>query len=601
MSLFRDLLIDKKRKPYYCEVEYLETTNQQNNDTTTNNVAYIDTGVVPDNTTKIECRVQFTTLISGNSNEALFGTTGVNSSDPTRFAFGFASLSPYTNFYMGLGTQNVTTSVTRDTNVHTFIIDASTSSWKIDDTTGTFSNPGEVVGVASIYLFARKYAAYDYANKPANAKVYYCQIWDNGVLVRDLIPVLDWSYVPCMYDKVSRKLFYNQGTGTFSYGREIHYVDYLESTGSQYIDTGIKLTNNHSVEIDYQLTQASQSRAGLFGALNMTGSNQGRFGSILSPSNQQLEHGYGAGNDYWQQGLPDTNRHKLYQKQNETYFDGTLIHTFDTATFSLVINAYLGNFVYTNYTPAKAKYYSSRWWDGNTLVRDYKPAIDENGLAYWFDSVTHSCFLNQGTGNFKYPPVELEYIGTDATTSYIDTGYAGNSNNIKVESIFSTTSTVQYAPIYGNAVNEDQANWGLIYNNTSNSLAYFNSRRNNGLQAPIYKTDGTWNEMEMHREGTTGYTTINGTTLSVSISYDGNENTTNIFIGRAGPNRTPASVRNSKFKTFKIYDNNILKRDLVPSFKDGSSGMYDKENGVMYTNAGSGTFGVGKIKESRWF
>lgn len=36
---------------------------------------------------------------------------------------------------------------------------------------------------------------------------------DNGTLIRDLIPVLDNSGVPCMYDRVSQQLFYNQGTG----------------------------------------------------------------------------------------------------------------------------------------------------------------------------------------------------------------------------------------------------------------------------------------------------------------------------------------------------------------------------------------------------
>lgn len=47
---------------------------------------------------------------------------------------------------------------------------------------------------------------------------YSCKIWDNDVLVRDYIPVLDWEDVPCLYDKVNRKLYYNAGSGTFTYG-----------------------------------------------------------------------------------------------------------------------------------------------------------------------------------------------------------------------------------------------------------------------------------------------------------------------------------------------------------------------------------------------
>lgn len=48
-------------------------------------------------------------------------------------------------------------------------------------------------------------------------RIYSSWIKVNGVLVRDLIPVLDWNNVPCMYDNVSEKLFYNKGTGQFSY------------------------------------------------------------------------------------------------------------------------------------------------------------------------------------------------------------------------------------------------------------------------------------------------------------------------------------------------------------------------------------------------
>ena len=49
-------------------------------------------------------------------------------------------------------------------------------------------------------------------------KIYSYVIWDNGVLVRDFIPVLDLSGRPAMYDEVSGQLFYNQGTGEFTWG-----------------------------------------------------------------------------------------------------------------------------------------------------------------------------------------------------------------------------------------------------------------------------------------------------------------------------------------------------------------------------------------------
>ena len=50
------------------------------------------------------------------------------------------------------------------------------------------------------------------------SRIYSCWIEVDGVLARDIIPVLDWDDVPCMYDKVSGEMFYNAGTGEFLYG-----------------------------------------------------------------------------------------------------------------------------------------------------------------------------------------------------------------------------------------------------------------------------------------------------------------------------------------------------------------------------------------------
>jgi len=49
------------------------------------------------------------------------------------------------------------------------------------------------------------------------SRIYSCWIEVDGVLVRDLIPVLDWDDVPCLFDNVSEEFFYNKGTGTFKY------------------------------------------------------------------------------------------------------------------------------------------------------------------------------------------------------------------------------------------------------------------------------------------------------------------------------------------------------------------------------------------------
>ena len=61
----------------------------------------------------------------------------------------------------------------------------------------------------------------------------------------------------------------------------------------------------------------------------------------------------------------------------------------------------MGNFGYINYTPAKAKYYGSRWWDGDTLVRDFIPCKrGSDAVIGMYDTITQQFYENKGTGEF---------------------------------------------------------------------------------------------------------------------------------------------------------------------------------------------------------
>ncbi len=52
-------------------------------------------------------------------------------------------------------------------------------------------------------------------------RVYSCQIYDNGTLIRDMWPCYDRDGVACMYDKVTRAYFYNAGSGEFIAGGRV--------------------------------------------------------------------------------------------------------------------------------------------------------------------------------------------------------------------------------------------------------------------------------------------------------------------------------------------------------------------------------------------
>lgn len=67
----------------------------------------------------------------------------------------------------------------------------------------------------TMYIFASNNTGNVYES--SNLRFYYLKLYDGNKLIRDYIPVLDYDKVPCLYDKVEGKFYYNKGTGEFLY------------------------------------------------------------------------------------------------------------------------------------------------------------------------------------------------------------------------------------------------------------------------------------------------------------------------------------------------------------------------------------------------
>lgn len=67
----------------------------------------------------------------------------------------------------------------------------------------------------NLWLFVRNSPAIDGG---ARMKLYSCAMYDGGRKIRDFKPCLDADGVPCLYDLISKTAFYNQGTGSFTWG-----------------------------------------------------------------------------------------------------------------------------------------------------------------------------------------------------------------------------------------------------------------------------------------------------------------------------------------------------------------------------------------------
>ena len=357
-------------------------------------------------------------------------------------------------------------------------------------------------------------------------------------------------------------------------------VEYLESTGTQYIDTGIKLTSAHSVELDYQLTASPQYRTGLFGGL-FSGSI--RYGSLLSPSNAALEHGYGLSNSYWQQGMPDLERHVLRQEKNKIYVNGVLVYTFGAATFSTTVSAKLGTFDYTNYKPAQARYFRSRWWDNGALVRDFLPCYRKSdGKPGMYDVVSKAFFTNAGTGEFvcEKPAYKRELAYLESTGSqWIDTGITMHTATDEVDVVFQSVGTTVYKWFLGE--HDNSARFGLGSGDGTN-------KRNVAYGATTYKVT----DKQMYDSAHRFIAAKNGVFLDdVKVAnFSSFSSTSTVYLFNLNLNGG-TYMGSAKIWTYKHKRNGTLVRDFIPVMDcNDRPCMYDKVSGEFFYNQGSGEF-----------
>ena len=176
----------------YTPIEYLESTGTQ----------YIDTGFVPTTNTRIDFEFSYAFEPVNNVGQVIFGsrTTGTYNTSTDQMYAGCNIASDGVYFYSGPTYTFIQSPVVANNFYKKIVINSRV--------TGTAVQP--------IYMYALNLLGT--AAAFSKIKIKYFQIYDNDTLVRDFVPVLDKDDIPCMYDKVERKFYYNQGTGDFIAG-----------------------------------------------------------------------------------------------------------------------------------------------------------------------------------------------------------------------------------------------------------------------------------------------------------------------------------------------------------------------------------------------
>lgn len=200
MSNFRRRLMMSFEKKY-TPVKYLESTGTQ----------YIDTGIYPKSTTKIDFAFKF--IVDNNIRQYNgWGST----SHAEAFLFGIQD-----NYFSSVVnsswvTSNVKKAKEFDTDTHTLMLKSGKQMFD-NDNYGNDTIGDSAINNQTMYLFATHVEWTGTPQYWCKERIYYTKIYDGDNLVRDFVPVIDSSGIPCLYDKVEDKFYYNEGSGEFLY------------------------------------------------------------------------------------------------------------------------------------------------------------------------------------------------------------------------------------------------------------------------------------------------------------------------------------------------------------------------------------------------
>lgn len=199
----------------YTEIEYIESTGTQ----------YIDTGLIDTEGWKADIEYEFTKW-GASANSAWTSIIGTNMLYQNTYYRSYLSINPSQVWVLDVYSDYANNNAYKPGFNRKYEINASTFSGNgylivngttIKRTNVTFNSHEECAGNLAIFS--------SYSNlsgrRVSTGKLYKCKLYNKqDEVIRDFIPVLDGKGVPCLYDKVTKEFYYNQGEGEFDYGEK---------------------------------------------------------------------------------------------------------------------------------------------------------------------------------------------------------------------------------------------------------------------------------------------------------------------------------------------------------------------------------------------
>lgn len=486
----------------------------------------------------------------------------------------------------------------------------------------------------NMYLFALN--AYDSgrAAYASYSRIYKYKIWDNGTLLYHFVPVpkgllIGNFVVPSngMFDIVEQKFYGNEGTGDFAIGGIPQYYIieggkliwcrddiYLESTGTQYIDTGHHANGRTVVEGKFQFTDGTTQQR-VFGADGNNSNYTGLYSmSLYINSSSKYAFSCNDGQGSWSATSvsKDMNWHtyKLGKPVNYLYLDNTQTVAISgnqnaTAEHSLLVfTSYRGSDS-LQLSKVKEAYFIIYQ---DLAVKQYLVPVPKGMLIgdkiapsnCMFDLVTQTFFTNQGTGDFIIGGISGDYVNIGDNIVWVDnTAYLQSSGSQYID-----TELKGYLDFTIEAQ-------GTLDNTTSQVMLSRHSYKGNYFGQ--YSNTKKWTLGDLETASIDylqkGEFIVKFRNMSISYIYNGttyNQTSTNDYsdnnIYLFACNSANKYYATAKLWKCIVYNNSKLIRYFFPvntntvigSFTVPAPGMWDAVTKKFYPNKGSGSFTYGK-------
>lgn len=177
-------------------------------------------------------------------------------------------------------------------------------------------------------------------------------------------------------------------------------VDYLQSSGTQWIDTGYRYGASSDIEVKF----GASAGGTLLGAMDL---NDAKYGFVIVLSGIYLWLGRGSATNIHVDGMqkPITLRNigKLFKVTDDTGKERT--KTIEDAGY---VGPEQTIYLFARHTPtgatqiSKSQIHCCRFYENGELICDMRPCLDADGVPCMYDLVRRRTLYNQGTGSFAW-------------------------------------------------------------------------------------------------------------------------------------------------------------------------------------------------------